>query len=211
MRLMPPAWKSFQERRGRRRRDQWSCDRRARPFPAGCASAGSEFRPGGLLPTSGIVLLPSAGRAQDTTSRSYAVESSAPSRLPAPIGTKQALTALCPAHRISGIAPVVNSARAFPPASRNNGITEDFLPVETGRHGQIRTADLSLRRRPLYPSELRARNTYIVPSESFATNVGAVMHALEMNLLHRRIGAVDGGSKVRPGLGDAEDAAARGF
>ena len=29
-----------------------------------------------------------------------------------------------------------------------------------GRHGQIRTADLSLRRRPLYPSELRARALY---------------------------------------------------
>src|SRR5207249_239632 len=30
--------------------------------------------------------------------------------------------------------------------------------VRHGRHGQIRTADLSLRRRPLYPSELRARD-----------------------------------------------------
>src|SRR5579862_7540488 len=28
----------------------------------------------------------------------------------------------------------------------------------SGRDGQIRTADLSLRRRPLYPSELRPRN-----------------------------------------------------
>ena len=30
--------------------------------------------------------------------------------------------------------------------------------LQIGRHGQIRTADLSLRRRPLYPSELRPRN-----------------------------------------------------
>src|SRR5665213_1557767 len=30
-------------------------------------------------------------------------------------------------------------------------------PTGSGRDGQIRTADLSLRRRPLYPSELRPR------------------------------------------------------
>ena len=35
-------------------------------------------------------------------------------------------------------------------------------PTGGGRDGQIRTADLSLRRRPLYPSELRPRTRPIV-------------------------------------------------
>ena len=38
------------------------------------------------------------------------------------------------------------------------GKPADAVPGKlSGGHGQIRTADLSLRRRPLYPSELRAR------------------------------------------------------
>src|SRR6266852_6207964 len=44
--------------------------------------------------------------------------------------------------------------------------------VRHGRKGQIRTADLSLRRRPLYPSELRPRNTYIVAFKAFTANMG---------------------------------------
>ena len=39
------------------------------------------------------------------------------------------------------------------------------MAIEIGRHGQIRTADLSLRRRPLYPSELRAHGPPIVAFE----------------------------------------------
>ena len=36
-------------------------------------------------------------------------------------------------------------------------VKPDYGKIGAGRDGQIRTADLSLRRRPLYPSELRPR------------------------------------------------------
>src|SRR4030088_980052 len=47
----------------------------------------------------------------------------------------------------------------------------------SGRDGQLRTADLSLRRRPLYPSELRPHTIFIiVASEALSANVRAVVH-----------------------------------
>src|SRR5712671_6411511 len=61
-----------------------------------------------------------------------------------------------------------------------------------GRDGQIRTADLSLRRRPLYPSELRPRTDVpIVPFQTLRSNILAIMHAGELNPAGRIIGIVD--------------------
>ena len=37
----------------------------------------------------------------------------------------------------------------------------DLWHGEAGRNGQIRTADLPLRRRPLYPSELRSHGDFL--------------------------------------------------
>jgi hypothetical protein len=61
------------------------------------------------------------------------------------------------------------------------------LPVAgwDGRDGQIRTADLSLRRRPLYPSELRPRvypHTILPALQPFPSDVRAIVHAFEMNV-----------------------------
>src|SRR5882672_9988803 len=43
---------------------------------------------------------------------------------------------------------------------------------KAGRDGQIRTADLSLRRRPLYPSELRPHtNVLIVAFQALGSNI----------------------------------------
>src|SRR5450755_1425433 len=66
-------------------------------------------------------------------------------------------------------------------------------PAGSGRDGQIRTADLSLRRRPLYPSELRPRtrsdcSKALVPRglgparQTLAGDVFAVMHSSEVDL-----------------------------
>src|SRR5258708_6594346 len=48
---------------------------------------------------------------------------------------------------------------------------------KAGRDGQIRTADLSLRRRPLYPSELRPHtNVLIVAFQTLGSNIARVVH-----------------------------------
>src|SRR5882762_2832216 len=65
----------------------------------------------------------------------------------------------------------------------------------------------ALRRRPLYPSELRARNTYIVASKAFASNISAIMHAIETDLMGGFIRFFDGASQTLSRRGDAEDAA----
>src|SRR5437899_3011312 len=67
-----------------------------------------------------------------------------------------------------------------------------------GRDGRIRTADLSLRRRPLYPSELRPRIT-IVASKGLAANIAAVVHAVEMD-------QAGGGIRFRDGVGQVMSA-----
>src|SRR5579859_245001 len=54
-----------------------------------------------------------------------------------------------------------------------------------GRDGQIRTADLSLRRRPLYPSELRPRgghNSILPAPQPLLSDIAPVLHAIEVNL-----------------------------
>src|SRR6266850_7107012 len=51
---------------------------------------------------------------------------------------------------------------------------------KAGRDGQIRTADLSLRRRPLYPSELRPHtNVLIVAFQALRSNIATVVHVVE--------------------------------
>ena len=80
----------------------------------------------------------------------------------------------------------------------------------TGGHEQIRTADLSLRRRPLYPTELRAHTCFIVSFESAIANIFAIMHAFEVNECDCGIGTVDALFEVGTAGSDAEDAAARG-
>src|SRR6185369_608000 len=88
-----------------------------------------------------------------------------------------------------------------------------------GRDGQIRTADLSLRRRPLYPSELRPRtrsdcSKALVPRglrpsfETLAGDVFAVMHSREIDLFDGCVGVADGAGKIWAGSSNAEDAAA---
>jgi hypothetical protein len=62
--------------------------------------------------------------------------------------------------------------------------------VGSGRNGQIRTADLPLRRRPLYPAELRPH--FVCVSHSILNGQGhyvlpdirSELHAVEMHLLH---------------------------
>ncbi len=60
-----------------------------------------------------------------------------------------------------------------------------------GGHEQIRTADLPLRRRLLYPSELRARakGTFIVVPQAFLANVAPEVHAFETDSPDTLIGA----------------------
>src|SRR5579862_4297595 len=91
-----------------------------------------------------------------------------------------------------------------------------------GRDGQIRTADLSLRRRPLYPSELRPRTRSDCSKASLPRglgptpqplmrNIAAVMHSVEVNLFDRRVGVANGGDQIGSRSGHAEDASAGGF
>src|SRR4030088_1660875 len=81
----------------------------------------------------------------------------------------------------------------------------------SGRDGQIRTADLSLRRRPLYPSELRPRTNFIVTSEPLRANIAPVMHALEVDHLTPGIRALNRFSQIDAGGSYAEHAAPRGL
>ena len=58
----------------------------------------------------------------------------------------------------------------------------------SGRDGRIRTADLSLRRGPLYPSELRPHVPFIVPFQRFAANVAAEVRAVEVDGFYSLVG-----------------------
>ena len=50
-----------------------------------------------------------------------------------------------------------------------------------GGNGQIRTAGLPLRRRPLYPSELRPQLESILPAlQAFSTNIFAELHSVDV-------------------------------
>src|SRR5579859_3723450 len=60
-------------------------------------------------------------------------------------------------------------------------------------------------------SELRARNTYIVASKAFVSNVGAIVHARETDLLAGLVRFLDGASQILPRCGHAKNAAARRF
>src|SRR5260370_25937883 len=77
----------------------------------------------------------------------------------------------------------------------------------SGRDGQIRTADLSLRRRPLYPSELRPHTNFIiVASEALCANVAPVMHPRKVNGADAGISVIDRLGKVAAGCGNAQHA-----
>src|SRR5579884_423321 len=78
----------------------------------------------------------------------------------------------------------------------------------SGGHGQIRTADLSLRRRPLYPTELRARPRFTVSSQTTRADVAPVMHPRKMDLMHSGIGAVDALLQIGARRRNAQDAPA---
>lgn len=68
-----------------------------------------------------------------------------------------------------------------------------FYLKGSGRNGQIRTADLPLRRRPLYPSELRPHLLFSLPTlEAFLADIVAELFAIEMNASHVVIGVGDG-------------------
>src|ERR1700723_2341584 len=70
----------------------------------------------------------------------------------------------------------------------------------SGRDGRIRTADLSLRRRPLYPSELRPRcfDCISPPAlEALVADVAAVVHAVEMDVADRLVSVGDGRLQIR--------------
>src|SRR5580700_10826775 len=92
-----------------------------------------------------------------------------------------------------------------------SGYSECSATGGHGRHGQIRTADLSLRRRPLYPSELRARNLFIVALQAFSADIRAIVHAVEMDEARGSISTVDGRGQVGSGGSDTEHAATRRF
>ena len=80
------------------------------------------------------------------------------------------------------------------------------IPQVSGRDGQIRTADLPLRRRTLYPSELHPRTLSILaasgrkftrfalfpPFQSFGADVTAVMATVEVDPGGGGIGGIDG-------------------
>ena len=57
-------------------------------------------------------------------------------------------------------------------------------PDEVGRDGQIRTADLSLRRRPLYPSELRPRRVSLLILRYL--DARRVLHSSLQSVAHRK-------------------------
>jgi hypothetical protein len=74
--------------------------------------------------------------------------------------------------------------------------------VGAGGNGQIRTADLPLRRRPLYPTELRPRsqaNAYeltvanpgpldLPAPQALLRDVAAILHAVEVDQACRAVG-----------------------
>ena len=81
---------------------------------------------------------------------------------------------------------------------------------DLGRDGQIRTADLSLRRRPLYPSELRPRPVCSLPAgQAFYADVAAELHAVGMNALDGSIGVRNCSIQGGCFRSDAEHATAR--
>ena len=83
-----------------------------------------------------------------------------------------------------------------------------------GGNGQIRTAGLPLRRRPLYPAELRphARSLHcsLPAAQAFLPDVCAIMHAVEMDFAAAAIGIVNGGPQRVAACRDAQHAPAAG-
>ena len=82
---------------------------------------------------------------------------------------------------------------------KENAMWHSNLPPasgkRSGRDGQIRTADLPLRRRPLYPSELRPRRhncTSLPPFQTFVCDVSPVMHAIEVYFCDGCVGVLNG-------------------
>ncbi len=61
------------------------------------------------------------------------------------------------------------------------GLTAEKRGRRSGAPGEIRTPDLTLRRRSLYPAELRARFTRIPQLESSWDGVSGAVCSLDMN------------------------------
>ena len=90
--------------------------------------------------------------------------------------------------------------------------------IENGREMGALDAWNPLRRRPLYPTELRPRGVdgrfqfnNLPAAEAFGADVAAVVHAVEVDGGEGGVGVGDGGGEIGTGGGDAEDAAAGGF
>src|SRR5271154_1715296 len=93
----------------------------------------------------------------------------------------------------SGISGAASTVCGFPFKVNLMDATQNLLRDRVGsRDGQIRTAALSLRRRPLYPSELRPHTRSdcskalpprgLLPAfQAFMRDVMAVMHSNEVN------------------------------
>src|SRR5947209_6769528 len=67
----------------------------------------------------------------------------------------------------------------------------------SGRNGQIRTADLPLRRRPLYPAELRPHSGWShsilnAGGDEPLAYVGPELHSFKPNMAHSSIGSSNG-------------------
>jgi hypothetical protein len=108
--------------------------------------------------------------------------------------------------------PVYNSRSL--PIEYQSSPGKDAAPTilsaaDSGGPGQIRTADLSLRRRPLYPTELRARSVSIVSSQAPVSDVFPVMHPVKSNLLDPCVRSFHAGCEIRPGSRDSKHAPTR--
>src|SRR5947209_11417271 len=84
----------------------------------------------------------------------------------------------------------------------------------SGRNGQIRTADLPLRRRPLYPAELRPHVDWSlsilnISSHQLFTDVGPELHPVKSDVRHAFVCLSGGCGDALAGRGHAEHASAR--
>ena len=85
-------------------------------------------------------------------------------------------------------------AHSLPVRGRADFYLRPIASGRSGRNGQIRTAGLPLRRRPLYPSELRPHFASSLPAfQAFLADVAAVLHPFEVNFGNFGIGGGYGG------------------
>src|ERR1035438_5904753 len=70
---------------------------------------------------------------------------------------------------------------------------------------------MSLRRRPLYPSELRPHVPFIVPGKPFAANVPSEVGAFAVDPFHSLVRAADGRREIVSAGGNTQHTPAGGF